>query len=70
MRYPIEILAMLTPEGFDDRFHEHCKSSKTYFEAYEKTEKEFEMYYAKRNYSSYDSFRISHNKRIKNYKKR
>ncbi len=65
MRYPIKILAMLTHNGFDERYHDHCKTSKTYVEAYEKTELEFEDYFAKRKYASYDSFRISHNNRLK-----
>ena len=69
MRYPLEILAMLTHDGFDERYHDHCKTSKTYVEAYEKTELEFEDYFAKRKYSSYDSFRITHNNRMKNNQK-
>ena len=64
MRYPSEILALLTHAGYDKRYHHHCKNSKTYREAYEKTEKEFSEYYAKRKYASYDSFRVSHNKRL------
>jgi hypothetical protein len=64
MRYPTEILAMLTPEGFDERYHNHCKTCKTYQEAYEKTESEFYDYYQIRKYKSFDSFRVSHNKRI------
>lgn len=65
MKYPPEILALLTHEGYDDRYHHHCKTSRTYQEAYEKTEKEFSEYYDMRKYSSYDSFRVSHNKRLK-----
>ena len=64
MRYPNEILAMLTPEGFDERYHNHCKTSKTYQEAYEKTEREYYDYYQQRKYSSFNSFRVSHNKRV------
>ena len=64
MRYPLEILAMLTPEGFDKRYHRNCKSSKTYHEAYEKTETEFYDYYQMRRYKTFDSFRVSHNKRM------
>ena len=32
---------MLTEKGFDDRYYFYCKKSKTYSEAYKKTEKEF-----------------------------
>ena len=64
MRYPLEILAMLTPEGFDERYHNHCKTSRTYHEAYEKTEVEFYDYYQMRRYKTFDSFRVSHNKRM------
>ena len=51
--------------GFDERFHHYCKTSKTYFEAYEKTEIEFESSFGKRKYSNYDSFRVTMNKRMK-----
>ena len=36
---------MLTENGFDERYFHHCKSSKTYVEAYAKTELEFFKYY-------------------------
>jgi hypothetical protein len=64
MRYPTEILAMLNPEGFDRRYDTHCKTSRTYAEAYEKTELEFYDYYQIRRYASFNSFRVSHNKRL------
>tara|TARA_R110000824_G_scaffold187635_1_gene368900 strand:- start:76 stop:276 length:201 start_codon:yes stop_codon:yes gene_type:complete len=56
---------MLTENGFDERYFYHCKSSRTYVEAYAKTELEFFKYFELNKYSSYDSFRVSHNKRIK-----
>ena len=59
---------MLTEHGFDERYHHHCKTSRTYIEAYEKTEMEFFSYFDIQKYASYDSFRVSHNKRIKSKK--
>lgn len=59
---------MLTENGFDERYFFHCKSSRTYVEAYAKTELEFFQYFELNKYSSYDSFRVSHNKRIKKIK--
>ena len=67
MKYPTKILALLTHKGYDNRYYHHCKTSDTYQEAYEKTEKEFNEYYDKRKYASYDSFRVAHNKRLKRY---
>ena len=56
---------MLTEIGFDDRYFHHVKYCRTYVEAYEKTEIEFFNYFEINKYASYDSFRVSHNKRIK-----
>ena len=56
---------MLTEIGFDERYFHHCKSARTYVEAYEKTEMDFFKYFELKKYSSYNSFRVSHNKRIK-----
>ena len=64
MIYPKKILAMLRPRGFDERYYFYCKTSKTYQNAYEKTENEFFTYFQMRKYKSFDSFRVSHNKRI------
>jgi hypothetical protein len=63
-RYPQEILDMLKPEGFDKRYHYHCRIAKTYQAAYELTELEFYDYYQMRRYASFNSFRVSHNKRL------
>tara|TARA_R110001599_G_scaffold205460_1_gene402729 strand:+ start:590 stop:790 length:201 start_codon:yes stop_codon:yes gene_type:complete len=65
VKIKFEILVLLSPRGFDERFHHYCKTSKTYFEAYEKTEIEFESSFGKRKYSNYDSFRVTMNKRMK-----
>ena len=40
-----------------------------YIDAYNKTEIEFQSYFDLNKYASYDSFRVSHNKRIKTNKK-
>jgi hypothetical protein len=61
----LEILALLSPRGFDERFWKHSKDCKTYIEAYEKTEKEFHKHFGKRKYSDYNSYRNSRDKRIK-----
>ena len=59
---------MLTEHGFDDRYFFHCKRSTTYINAYKKTEIEFHSYFDIQKYSSYDSFRVSHNKRMRTKK--
>ena len=46
-----KILALLSPNGFDERFWKHSKNSKTYKAAYEKTENEFAEHFGKRKYS-------------------
>lgn len=66
MTLPLEILALLSPAGFEKRFHTHCKETKNYEQAYEKTEKEYEKNFGKRRYSSYDSFRVTKNRKIRN----
>jgi len=65
MTIPLEILVLLSPRGFEERFHNHCKNQKTYSAAYEETEKEYESYFGKRRYSSYDSFRVVMNRKMK-----
>ena len=61
----LKILALLSPNGFDERFWKNSKDSKTYMEAYEKTEIEHEKHFGKRKYSDYNSYTTSRNKRIK-----
>jgi len=62
---PMEILCLLSPRGFEDRFHFHCRNEKTYTRAYEKTETEYENHFGKRRYSSYDSFRVVMQRKMK-----
>ena len=66
MKLGIEILALLSPAGFEKRFHKYCQTSKNYYEAYEKTEQEYESNFGKRRYSSYDSFRVTKNRKNRN----
>ena len=61
----LKILALLSPKGFDERFWKHAKESKTYIEAYEKTEMEHEKHFGKRRYSDYNRFRNCRDRRIK-----
>lgn len=44
-------------KGFENRFLHNTKLFKTYIEAYQKTEEEYEMNFGKKRYSSYGSFR-------------
>jgi hypothetical protein len=66
MKIQIEILALLSPSGFEKRFHKNCKAANTYEEAYELTELEYESNFGKRRYSSYDSFRVTKNRKNRN----
>lgn len=59
------ILALLTPEGFDERFWDCAAQTKTYKAAYEMVEVEYEDNFSKRKYSDYNSFRNCRDKRIK-----
>ena len=71
MTIPLEILVLLSPRGFEERFHKNCKECKTYTEAYEKTESEYEEYFGKKRYASYDSFRVVMQRKMKqSYKKK
>ena len=67
MTIPTEILALLSPAGFEKRFHKHCKDHKNYEQAYEQTEKEYEQNFGKRRYSSYDSFRVTKNRKNRKF---
>ena len=42
MKLSIEILSLLSPAGFEKRFHKNCQTTKSNEQAYEKTEKEYE----------------------------
>tara|TARA_R100000655_G_scaffold62757_1_gene101230 strand:+ start:413 stop:634 length:222 start_codon:yes stop_codon:yes gene_type:complete len=65
MKIDLEILALLSPNGFDDRFWKYAKETKTYLEAYERTEIEHEKHFGKRKYADYNSYRNCRDKRIK-----
>tara|TARA_R110000765_G_C18450041_1_gene548236 strand:+ start:145 stop:366 length:222 start_codon:yes stop_codon:yes gene_type:complete len=66
MKIGIEILALLSPSGFERKFHKNCNISKTYEDAYELTENEFEFNFGRRRYASYDSFRVTKNRKNRN----
>tara|TARA_R110000744_G_scaffold217938_1_gene336652 strand:- start:295 stop:501 length:207 start_codon:yes stop_codon:yes gene_type:complete len=68
MTIPVEILILLSPNGFEKRFHLYCKTEKTYISAYHKTEIEYEEHFGKTRYSSYDSFRVVMNRKLKKKK--
>jgi len=55
----------LTFTGFNKRFEQLTKKSKTYHEAYEKAEEEHEHNFGERRYSGYQSFRHLRNRKIK-----
>ena len=58
-------IALLTPEGFDERFWDNASKYKTYKKADEKLEDEYKTYFGKRKYSDYNSFRVCRDRRIK-----
>ena len=62
-----KILSLLSPEGFSKRFWEKSKEYKTYKEAYEKLEQDFEKHFGKRRYSDYDSFRVCRDRKLKKW---
>ena len=66
MKIKLEILALLSPAGFEKRFHKNCQVVKKYEDAYELTEQEYEEHFGKRRYSSYDSFRVTKNRKNRN----
>ncbi len=64
----IKIISLLSPEGFDERFWDLASQTKTYKEAYEKLEQEYEEYFSKRKYSDYNSYRNCRDRRLKKAK--
>ena len=50
-------------DEFDKRFEYHYVRSKTYKEAYEMAEADFNAVFGENKYSSYESFRKSYNRR-------
>jgi len=51
-------------EDFDKRFIQLTGSSKTYEEAYDKLEVQFESLYGQRRYKNYESYRKSRTRRM------
>ena len=62
----IKIIALLSPDGFDERFWDLASETKTYKQAYELVEQEYEGHFKKRKYSDYNSYRNCRDRRIKN----
>lgn len=51
---------------FDKVFEENMATTRAYPEAYEKTEREHEMFYGRRRYAGYESFKqLRHRKQKK-----
>ena len=61
----IKIISLLSSEGFDERFWDLAAQTKTYKEAYEKLEQEYEDNFSKRKYSDYNSYRNCRDRRLK-----
>lgn len=62
---PQRALYLTTTTGFDDAFFKNLASCKTQVEAYTLTEQEYHSYFGRNRYSSFESYRISRNKRIR-----
>lgn len=65
----LKIIALLSPEGFDERFWNVASETKTYKEAYEMVEDEYQKHFKKRKYSDYNSYRNCRDRRLKRVKK-
>ena len=61
----IKILKLLSAEGFDERFYEVSAKTPTYKKAYEAVQDEHELYFGRRRYAGYDSYRVCRHLRIK-----
>ena len=48
-----------TVDGFMTRYDEHCKTSRTYMEAYTATEEEHKNTFGQYRYKNYEAFRSS-----------
>lgn len=57
------IVLLTTKSGFFKAYEENVPKSRTYLEAYELTEQEYESIFDCRRYSSYDSFRVVYGRR-------
>ena len=64
-----KIIALLSSSGFDKRFWDLAGETKTYKEAYELVEQEYESNFKTRKYSDYNSYRNCRDKRLKKAKK-
>lgn len=54
------------PDGFNQTYFKNLVNAHSHEAAYLLTEQEYEEYFHVRKYASYDSFRVTHNKRLKN----
>lgn len=54
------------PNGFSELYFKKLVSANSAEAAYILTEQEYEEYFGRRKYSSFDSFRVVHNKKLKN----
>lgn len=61
----IEPFQLADPHKFDQRFIELTHKTTTYEEAYEQCESEHESAWGKKKYSSYNSYRNTRTKRMK-----
>ncbi len=52
-------------EGFDQLFFQAIKSSRTHLEAYEKAEVQHRATFGKNKYSSFESYKITKQKRLR-----
>ena len=64
-----KILALLTPNGFDERFWDVAAQTKTYKMAYEIVEQECEEHFKIRRYADYNSYRNCRDRRLKKAQK-
>ena len=65
MNNETRIIQLISHDGFMSAFWEIAKTARTQVEAYELLEAEYESYFKKPRYSSFDSFRISRDYRNK-----
>jgi len=56
---------LVSVSGFIARYMQHLSSDITQQQAYEFTEQEYELYFGRRRYSCYDSFRQVKNRKLK-----
>jgi hypothetical protein len=61
-----EAMDLLTSKGFDDLFFKKLADNVTHREAYDAAEQVYEKYWYRRKYKSFQSYRVSRDRRIKN----